>query len=156
MNGPTSPPTVLLVDPDPAEAARLIQALELVRFGHAVRVFRTPWDAFDHLFGHSKTGWSLKHDPPTLLLVRVDDSVAEDIVLLRRIRRHSVLRYLPIVLLTESGERNEEIEIEGLAVNLYMRRPATPEGYHEIARRLRDLLDPEPAPIQDRRPRLAP
>jgi CheY-like chemotaxis protein len=132
---PTHPamPTVLLVQGTPADA-QLVQ-LAMVEGDLSVRVV-TAHSQAQALSQLNAT------ERPGLILLDPELSDGSGYDFLTRIKTHSILRHIPVIILTDSTFWDDRVRAMQLGAIDYWLKPTSFERYIDMMRRLRRYLHP--------------
>jgi DNA-binding response OmpR family regulator len=114
---------ILLVEDNPDDAALMLRALKQQEIPNKVVVAPDGVVALDYLFG---TGVHEGRDPkklPGLVLLDLKVPKVDGLEVLRRLRDDDRTRFVPVVILTSSGEEEDVIRGYTAGANSYIRKP---------------------------------
>lgn len=126
---------ILLVEDNPKDIELTLAALEHHRLANGVVVARDGVEALDYLRCTGKFA-AREPDPPVLVLLDLKMPKMDGLEVLRVVKRDSVLRAVPIVVLTSSREEQDIVESYNVGVNAYVVKPVEFEGFLEVVRQL--------------------
>jgi two-component system response regulator len=114
---------ILLVEdnPDDEELTRL--AFKECKFAYELVVARDGQDALDYLFATGKYSARDVCDTPQLVLLDLKLPKVNGLEVLRRVRANAITRFLPVVVLTSSKEKQDLIDSYSLGANSYIQKP---------------------------------
>jgi len=139
---------ILLIEDNENDELLTVRALSKAQIANEIVVTRDGEEALAYLFG---TGAYAGRDTtalPTLALLDLNLPKIGGLDVLRRIRADARTKYLPVVVLTSSGEESDRIQSYDLGANAYVRKPVDFAAFAEAARALGLfwMLVNEPAP----------
>jgi PAS domain S-box-containing protein len=111
---------ILLVEDDPDDVERALDAFAKHDLADRVRVARDGQEALDVLFGEAGSDRVV----PKMVLLDLDLPKVDGFEVLRRIRADEGLRSVPVVVFTTSRDERDVIESYTLGVNSYIVKPA--------------------------------
>jgi two-component system, response regulator len=136
MKGSFMPkPTILLVEDNPDDEALTLRSLKKSNICNRIMTARDGAEAVDYLFGTDSRG-SRINSPPELVLLDLKLPKLDGLEVLRKIRSDSVLKYLPVVILTSSDEERDLVESYELGANSYVRKPVDFDRFAQAVRQL--------------------
>jgi len=117
--------TILVVDDNPDDAHFTKLALERVGVITPIQWVSDCEQALSYLSGVGEFADQESHPLPVLLLLDLEMPHASGLELLAWLREHPVLKRLPVIVLTSSGEPAEVNRAYELGCNSYLVRPAS-------------------------------
>jgi CheY-like chemotaxis protein len=117
--------TILVVDDNPDDAHFTKLALERVGVITPIQWVSDCEQALNYLSGVGEFADQESHPLPILLLLDLEMPHASGLELLAWLREHPVLKRLPVIVLTSSGEPAEVNRAYELGCNSYLVRPAS-------------------------------
>jgi two-component system response regulator len=127
--------TILLVEDNADDVDLTVRAFKKNKISNSVIVARDGQEAIDQLYG-DKSGEPLLQNLPEVVLLDLNLPRVSGIEVLKRIRKESRTRYLPVVILTTSSEEKDIAESYKLGANSYIRKPV---DFHEFMEAVREL-----------------
>jgi CheY-like chemotaxis protein len=121
--------TILLVEDDPSDIDLTKRALEKGHILNALVVATDGQEALDYLFGTGAYVGRDTSDFPRLTLLDLKLPKMSGLEVLRRIRKETITRRMPVVILTSSGEEQDMAAGYDLGVNSYIRKPVDFERF---------------------------
>jgi two-component system response regulator len=127
--------TILLVEDNPDDAELALRAFAKSKIHNEIVLVRDGVAALDYLFG---TGPHADHPPqlPEIVLLDLNLPRLDGLEVLRRLRADSRTKYLPVVVLTSSGQEQDILRSYDLGANSYVRKPVDFQQFVEAARQL--------------------
>jgi len=124
-------PVILLVDDDRMDAELTMAALRAAELTCHIEVVHGGQAALDRLGARRQA-------VPQLVLLDLKMPGIDGFEVLRRVKAAPPLRRLPVVVLTSSREESDLVRSYDTGANSYLVKPASFEGFVELARRIRD------------------
>ena len=127
---------ILLVDDDPGDLERTLEALRRRCLGNAVRTARGGQEALDYLFGRGQFHARRRYPLPDVILLDLNMPGTDGFAVMRQVRQVEALRRIPVVALctTESeGERALKCEFHA---NRYVVKPVTFESFSDLSQQI--------------------
>jgi two-component system response regulator len=124
---------ILLVEDNPDDEKLTLRALKKNQIQNEIIVARDGVEALDYLFGSPERPMG---DRPAIVLLDLKLPKIDGIEVLRRIRADSVMRLIPIVILTSSREEQDLIAGYQIGANSYIRKPVDFVQFTEAVRQL--------------------
>lgn len=124
---------ILLVEDNPDDVELALHALKRNNILNPIVVARDGQEALDYLFYSGRYGDS-RHEKPALILLDLKLPKVDGIEVLRKIKSASVLKKVPVVILTSSKEEKDLVESYDLGVNSYIRKPVDFDQFVETVR----------------------
>lgn len=121
-------PLVLVIDDNADDAELTARALRRCDVANTVVIVHDGLDALASLTG-DEPGQAHGGALPSLVLLDVKMPRVDGFEIARRLRAHPRTRFLPIVLLTSSGEERDIAEGYAAGVNGYVRKPIASEQF---------------------------
>jgi two-component system, response regulator len=128
--------TILLVEDNPDDEELTVRALRKNNIANEVVVARDGAEALDYLFAQGTHATRDARLKPQVILLDLKLPKIDGLGVLRRIRADERTRYIPVVVLTSSGEERDLIDSYGLGANSYVRKPVDFNQFSEAARQL--------------------
>lgn len=126
---------VLLVEDSPTDAALTIRAFKRARLANPVRVVRDGQEALDALFGRGR--FAVEPTPlPQLVLLDLQLPKVSGLEVLREIKRDSLTRSIPVVVLTVSQRDETILECSRLGAANYLVKPVSFPDFARVTSRL--------------------
>jgi two-component system response regulator len=124
---------ILLVEDNPDDEKLTLRALKKNQIQNEIIVARDGVEALDYLFGSPERPMG---ERPAIVLLDLKLPKIDGIEVLRRIRADSVMRLIPIVILTSSREEQDLIAGYQIGANSYIRKPVDFVQFTEAVRQL--------------------
>jgi two-component system response regulator len=116
--------TILLVEDNPDDIALTSRALKQNNIFNELLVASDGEEALRYLLPEDDSGAA-----PVLILLDLNLPKLSGLDVLRRIRSEDRTRYVPVVVLTTSGEERDIAESYQLGANSYVRKPVVFESF---------------------------
>ncbi|MFP6640968.1 MAG: response regulator [Myxococcota bacterium] len=129
---------VLLVEDNPDDELLTLRAFKKNSINVEIRVVRDGQDAVDFFFSEDMEGGMLKDQLglPAFVLLDLQLPKIDGIEVLRRIRKNSASKSLPVIVLTTSDEQRDVLKSYGLGANSYVRKPVNFKKFVETVGQL--------------------
>jgi two-component system response regulator len=124
---------ILLVEDNPDDEKLTLRALKKNQIQNEIIVARDGVEALDYLFGSPERPMG---ERPAIVLLDLKLPKIDGIEVLRRIRADSVMRLIPIVILTSSREEQDLIAGYQIGANSYIRKSVDFVQFTEAVRQL--------------------
>ena len=126
---------ILLVEDNPKDIELTLAALEHNRLANGVVVARDGVEALDYL---RCTGNFSGREPdlPVLVLLDLKMPKMDGLEVLRAVKHDTVLKSVPIVVLTSSREEQDIVESYNVGVNAYVVKPV---DFHEFVNAIKEF-----------------
>jgi two-component system response regulator len=124
---------ILLVEDNPDDEKLTLRALKKNQIQNEIIVARDGVEALDYLFVSPERPMG---ERPAIVLLDLKLPKIDGIEVLRRIRADSVMRLIPIVILTSSREEQDLIAGYQIGANSYIRKPVDFVQFTEAVRQL--------------------
>jgi CheY-like chemotaxis protein len=118
---------ILLVEDDQVDAMTVKRALKELHVTNPLARVENGEEALDHLRDPDK-------DRPCIILLDLNMPKMGGIELLQVIKHDALLRIIPVVVLTTSGEQQDKVESFNLGVAGYMAKPVDYQHFVEVMR----------------------
>jgi two-component system response regulator len=126
------PRSILLVEDNPDDEALTLRAFARNHIGNEIHVVRDGAEAIDWLLGDDAASRPL----PAVVLLDLKLPKIDGLEVLRQIRASERTRFLPVVILTSSGEEADLANGYRLGANSYVRKPVDFANFLDAARQL--------------------
>ena len=120
---------ILLVEDRPEDAELAIMALSENNLSNRLKWVKDGQEALDFLFAENEYSERENCSRPKLVLLDLKMPKVGGLEVLKKIRNHSELNTLPVVVLTTSKEERDIVEAYDLGVNSYIVKPVDFEGF---------------------------
>jgi two-component system response regulator len=127
--------TILLVEDNADDAELALRAFAKSKIQNDIVLVRDGVEALDYLFA---TGAYAARAPglPEVVLLDLNLPRLDGLEVLRRLRADERTKYLPVVVLTSSGQEQDILRSYDLGANSYVRKPVDFGQFVEAARQL--------------------
>lgn len=143
----TTVPDILLAEDSPTMAELFVYALEANKSKATIQVVSDGVEALNFLLGGVTQSESIHNTLPRLVLLDLHMPRLGGFEVLERLRADERTRFLPVVILSSSGQESDKHEAYRLGANDYIKKPM---GFKEscitIAQIERDWLRADGAP----------
>ena len=116
---------ILLVEDNPAGEMLILRAFKMSNQDFDTVVTRDGAEALDYLFSTGNYKDRKQEDFPVMVLLDLKLPVIDGMEVLRRIRKDSKTKTLPVVIFTTSDNEQEVAEAYELGANSYVCKPST-------------------------------
>ncbi len=115
--------SILLVEDNKDDEALTLRALQKNRILNRVVIARDGVEALDFLLGSGTHAGRDTSDQPQLVLLDLKLPRIDGLEVLRRMRADEKARFIPVVVLTSSGEEEDVLRSYSFGANAYVRKP---------------------------------
>ncbi|WP_240432503.1 response regulator [Rubrobacter indicoceani] len=129
--------TILLVEDNEDDEFLAVLALGRSTSSDKVVVVRDGAEALEYLFGPGRYGEASRL-PPDLILLDLKLPKVDGFEVLERLRSERSTRYLPVVVLTSSGEEHDMVRSYNLGANSYVRKPINFDHFTRTVEQLKN------------------
>ena len=147
--------TILLVEDNPDDILLTERALKQNNVMNQLVIAHDGVEALDYLFGAGAYAGRDVSQTPQLILLDLNLPKMDGLEVLKRIRANRLTRFIPVVILTSSGEEQDLVESYKLGANSYICKPVDFNRFSEAARELKlywlVLNEPPPNPSNSTR-----
>ena len=130
----TKEPLILLAEDDDNDVFFMQRALLKAEIKFPLQVVQNGQQAVDYLNGEGNFSDRAKHPLPSLILLDLKMPFLDGFEVLDWIRSQSLLKNLPVVVLTSSAEERDRRKAAELGAKAYFVKPPNPETLKEILR----------------------
>jgi len=127
---------VLLADDDPNDVFLLQRAFQKTNIANPLQVVRDGEEAMAYLSGQAQYADRQRHPLPVLLLLDLKMPRKSGFEVLRWLRQQSVLKRLPVVVLTSSNQNPDINKAFDLGANSYIVKPG---GFDSLVEMVKNL-----------------
>ena len=132
MNLTTKPITILLADDDPDDRMLTRDAFEESRLRNTLEMVEDGEELMDYLHGRGDYAGNSAKPRPNLILLDLNMPRKDGREALKEIKSCSVLRNIPVVVLTTSKAEEDILRTYDLGVNSFIIKPVTFDGMVEV------------------------
>jgi len=133
MKPPAKTGQILLVEDNWGDIVLLREALDGSKLALHLNVVTDGEEALAYLEGEGKYSGTVR---PDFVLLDLNLPRMDGRAFLRRLRSHSKLGDMPVVVLTSSRLESDMKEMEDLKISGYLIKPADFKGFQELVKRL--------------------
>jgi CheY-like chemotaxis protein len=133
MNNPAQ---ILLVEDNRMDVELTLDAFREAKLLNAIHVAPNGQDALDYLFGHGTYADRDQHPLPSLILLDLKLPGIDGFDVLRQIKSTSILKRLPVIILTSSKEEGDRALSYDIGANSYLVKPVSFEGFLGVVRQI--------------------
>jgi CheY-like chemotaxis protein len=127
--------TILLVEDDPKDLELTLAALEECRLANDVAVARDGAEALDYL--HRRGAYADRNPAdPAVVLLDLKLPKLNGLQVLEHVKKHDLLRHVPVVMLTASREETDLVASYDLGVNAFVVKPMNFDQFFQAVRDL--------------------
>ena len=130
------PAHILLVEDNRMDLELTLDAFHEAHLGNTVHVAPGGQAALDYVFGRGEFADREKYPLPDLVLLDLKMPAVDGFEVLRQMKSASLIKRLPVVILTSSREEGDRALSYDLGVNSYLVKPVSFEGFLEVIRRV--------------------
>ena len=130
------PKIILLVEDNPDDEALTLRALRSSNILNEVVVARDGREALDYLFGEGAYAGRDLNIMPEVVLLDLKLPKIDGLEVLRQMRAHEKIGFIPVVILTSSREEKDIMSSYKLGANSYIRKPVDFVQFTEAAKQL--------------------
>jgi CheY-like chemotaxis protein len=124
---------ILLAEDDPRDCELTLTALERHNLANEVVVTHDGAQALDYLYRRGRyRGRPAGH--PVVVLLDLKMPKVDGLEVLRQIKNDPVLKTIPVVVLTSSGQEQDIVESYNLGVNAYLVKPVAFDEFIEVVK----------------------
>ncbi len=127
---------ILLVEDNPDDVVLTLRAFERNHITNPVVHAADGVEALDYLFGRGRWEGRDPADLPQVVLLDLKLPRVDGLEVLRAVRADARTHFLPVVVLTSSGEERDLVDSYRLGANSYVRKPVDFREFVEAAREL--------------------
>jgi CheY-like chemotaxis protein len=135
-NRAASPITILLADDDPDDRLLTRQALEENRLANDLRFVEDGEELTDYLWRRGKFSNPANSPRPGIILLDLNMPRKDGREALKEIKTDTILRRIPVVVLTTSKAEEDIFRTYNLGVNSYITKPVSFESLVEVMKTL--------------------
>lgn len=128
MNPDSLKQPILLVEDNPVDLDLTLRAFAKRKLVNRVQVARDGADALGWI-----PRWESGEDWPALILLDLKLPKVDGLEVLRQLKAHPILRAIPVVILTTSGEDVDMQKAYQLGANSYIVKPVDFDKFMEVA-----------------------
>lgn len=132
----TKTKTILVVEDNADDEALTLRALKKNNIQNEVIVTRDGAEALDYFFSRGKFEGRDASEQPQVVLLDLKLPKIDGLGVLKEIRKSSVTKLVPVVILTSSKKDKDLIESYILGVNSYIRKPVDFAAFMEAVKAL--------------------
>jgi len=127
---------ILIIEDDPDDGELFLRAFKGSRFHDRLRLIRDGDEALKHLL---RLGDSAR-DLPALVLLDLGLPKIGGLDVLRRMRVHPRLKYVPVVVFTSADGDGERWKALDSGASLFLSKPQDTRSFEKLARWIDELL----------------
>lgn len=123
---------IVLVEDNPDDRELTLRALHRCRPQQTVVAIEDGAEALEYLRDGGHAWTSSPRNSPALIILDLKMPKVDGLELLKRLRKESTTRLLPMVIMTSSSERRDITEAYQLGANSYLTKPVEFERFLEM------------------------
>jgi CheY-like chemotaxis protein len=127
---------ILLVEDNRMDVELTLDAFKEAKLLNAIHVAPNGKDALDYLFGRGKYADRNTYPLPGIILLDLKLPGIDGFDVLRQIKSTSVLKRLPVIILTSSIEEGDRALSYDIGANSYLVKPVSFEGFLDVVRQI--------------------
>jgi len=127
---------ILLIEDHPDEQTLMLQAIRKSNTKYEVMVLSDGAEALDYLMGNGRFSQRDLKLMPSIILLDLNLPKISGFEVLRQIKINPKTKFIPVVILTSSNERNDVEKCYALGVNSYIRKPISFSDFSETINQL--------------------
>jgi two-component system, response regulator len=127
---------ILLVEDNAEDAELTLRALRKRNLANHMHWVRDGEEALDYLFCRGQYAGRDATRPPKLVLLDIKMPKVDGIEVLRRLKADSVLKSIPVVVMTSSNEERDVLESYRLGANSYIVKPVAFDSFLETVAKI--------------------
>lgn len=114
---------ILMAEDDPDDRALMVEAFQLTRVKGELRAVKDGQELLDYLHNRGKFGVTEKAPKPHLILLDLNLPGLDGHEVLGQIKSDSTLRRIPVVVLTDSQDKQDVVRSYGAGASSYITKP---------------------------------
>jgi CheY-like chemotaxis protein len=130
------PAHILLVEDNRMDIELTLDAFNEAKLLNTIHVASNGQEALDYLFGRDQYGDRNAFPLPNLILLDLKLPGIDGFEVLRQIKSTSVLKRLPVVILTSSKEEGDRALSYDYGANSYLVKPVSFDGFLDVVRQI--------------------
>lgn len=130
------PSNILLVEDDEAHAELTRRAIQKGGNANRIDVLTDGEEALDYVFNRTKYADKARYPLPGLIMLDIKLPGIDGIEVLKRIKEHSVLKKIPVIMLTTSDLEEDICQSYRHYANSYLTKPM---GFKEFEERVMQI-----------------
>ncbi len=130
---------VLLVEDNPADQQLTIRAFKKGRVNVNLQIADDGVEAMEYLKGSGKYADRFAYPIPDLVLLDINMPRMDGKQVLKEIKTDSVLKVIPVIMLTTSDQEKDIIDSYNLGVNAYISKPVRINDFMDVVYKLEDF-----------------
>ncbi len=127
---------ILLVEDNRMDVELTLDAFREARLLNAIHVSPNGQDALDYLFGRDNYTDRDQFPLPNIILLDLKLPGIDGFDVLRQIKSTSILKRLPVIILTSSKEEGDRALSYDIGANSYLVKPVSFEGFLGVVRQI--------------------
>jgi CheY-like chemotaxis protein len=131
---------VLIAEDDDGHAALIEKNLRRAGMARPCHRLRDGQETLEFLSGSGQNQWG-KGWYRYLLLLDINLPRINGIEVLRRMKKHEVLKQVPVLMLSTTDDPKEVETCHSLGCNFYLTKPTEPDAFAQVIARLGSFLD---------------
>jgi CheY-like chemotaxis protein len=129
---------ILLVDDNNMDVVLTLDAFREADLSININVANSGQEALDYLFGRGKYMDRLSFPLPDIILLDLNMPGIDGFEVLRQIKKTDLVRRIPVIILTSSGEDGDRRLSYDIGANSYLLKPVSYDGFTEVIKKISD------------------
>jgi CheY-like chemotaxis protein len=130
---------ILLVEDNPADQQLTLRAFKQGKLNTRINIANDGQEAMDYLLNKNKFADIEQFPRPDLILLDINMPRKDGKQVLKEIRSNSILKIIPVIMLTTSDQEKDIIDSYNLGVNAYISKPVRLADFINIVSKLEEF-----------------
>ncbi len=129
---------ILLVEDNHMDVILTLDAFRQAKLRKKINVVRNGTEALDYLFRREKYVDVDEYPMPVLILLDLNMPGLDGFEVLRQVKNTSILKRIPVIILTSSREECDRALCYDIGANSYLLKPVSFDGFVDVVRQIDD------------------